>query len=190
MKELKMVERIMFYDTHPALKHGAYSGMTLLPGEDPKQFQELFEEVIAEYQIDGRSEHAIALKLAHVLWREQHLGIYAYAAQARKLYSEIRADLLPERGLSLLDFSNAEQFGQAEKAAKEKATKELGGAWKLVELGDVLTLNHLLKEMEVAERLSRLKERLLKQLMFVRGAKSMSMSSPTPAPPPRIGNAA
>ncbi len=36
-------------------------------------------------------------------------------------------------------------------------------------MGAVLTLEHLSKELEIAERLSRLKERALKQLMFVRG---------------------
>lgn len=39
----------------------------------------------------------------------------------------------------------------------------------LVEMGAVLTLEHLSKELEIAERLSRQKERSLKQLMFVRG---------------------
>ncbi len=39
----------------------------------------------------------------------------------------------------------------------------------LVEMGAVLTLEHLSKELEIAERLSRLKERALKQLMLVRG---------------------
>jgi hypothetical protein len=186
------MERTMSYDTHPALKHGAYSGLSMLPGEDPKQFQKLLEVVIAEYQIDGPSEHMIAFQLARVMWREQNLDIYRYAAQARKLYSEIRSELVPERRASLADrISGAEpdpeQVREAEKAAKKRASKELGGAWKLVELGDVLTLEHLLKEVEIAERLSRQKERFLKQLMFVRGAKSMSLSSLKPASPPLIG---
>jgi hypothetical protein len=194
-KELEMVERVIFYSAFPALRHGAYSGMTLLPGEDPQKFREVHEAVIAEYKIDGPSEHAIAFKLAHVIWREQHLEIYGYAAQARKRYLEVLSELVPQSQPSDYDIMSGvepdpKEVRKAEKAAEKKASEELGSAWRLVEMGDVLTLDHLNKELEIAERLSRLKERLLKQLMFARGVKSISLSSCTPASPPLISNAA
>src|ERR1700733_7380317 len=88
-----MTERIVFYDRHPALRYGAYSGMTLLPGEDPEQFRKLHDDLMAEFSPEGPSECAIIRKLAHVMWREQHLAIYACAAQAQKRYSEIRSEL-------------------------------------------------------------------------------------------------
>ena len=185
-----MVERAMLYSA-PALKHGAYSGMGLLPGENPAEFKKLLEDLIAELNIDGPSEHAIALKLTHVMWREQHLAIYRYAAQARKRYSEIRSELAPQRQPSVTDLIGGskldpEELRKAEKKAEKKASEELGSAWRLVEMGDVLTLEHLSKELEIAERLSRQKERLLKQLMLVRGVKSISLSSLTPASPPLV----
>jgi hypothetical protein len=39
----------------PALRHGVYSGMALLPGEDPVAFQKFRDEILAEYQPVGRS---------------------------------------------------------------------------------------------------------------------------------------
>jgi hypothetical protein len=192
-----MVERAILYSAYPALKHGGYSGMTLLPGEDEAEFQKLHEAVIAEYDIDGPSEHAIALKFAHATWREQHLEIYGYAAQARKRHSEILSELMPPplqqwdssgRSVPAVQW-DPEKVSKAEKAAEKQARKELGSAWRLVEMGDVLTLDHLYKEEEIAERMSRRKERLLKQLLLVKGVKSMSVTSPASVSPPLIGNA-
>jgi hypothetical protein len=40
----------------PASRHGVYSGMTLLPGEDPAAFEKFRQEIIAEYNLTGRSE--------------------------------------------------------------------------------------------------------------------------------------
>ena len=188
-----MVERIVFYDRHPALRYGAYSGVTLLLGEDPEQFRKLHDDLMAEFNPEGRSECAIIQKFAHLMWREQHLAIYACAAQAQKRYSEIRSELGRQHEASRTDIkvfrTNSEEVDEVKKAAEKEASKELGSAWTLIEMGDVLTLDHLSKELEIAERLSRLKERLLKQLMFVRGVKSLS-SEPAPASPRRITNAA
>ena len=40
----------------PALKHGAYSATTLLPGEDPAEFEKLHQELIAELKPSGALE--------------------------------------------------------------------------------------------------------------------------------------
>lgn len=191
IQELKMTEESTAYRALPALKHGAYSAMSLLPGEDPVAFRKLCADLIAEYNIAGPSELAIALRLAHVIWREQHLAIYGYAARARQRYSEIRTELVPRLQPSPTDIVignelDPEVVRKAEKAAEKKATEELGSAWGLIEMGEVLTFDHLNKELEVAERLSRQKERLLKQLMFARGVKSLSLSASTSAAPPLI----
>jgi hypothetical protein len=56
----EMVERSILYEAHPALEHRAYSGMTLLPGEDAKQFRQLYEAPIAEFSPEGPFESAMA----------------------------------------------------------------------------------------------------------------------------------
>ena len=186
-----MIEESTAYRAQPALKHGAYSAMSLLPGEDPVAFRKLCIDLIAEYNITGPSERAIAFRLTRVIWREQHLAIYGYAARARQRYSEIRTELVPRRQPSFANIVignelDPEVVRKAEKAAEKKATEELGSAWGLIEMGEVLTFDHLNKELEIAERLSRQKERLLKQLMFARGVKSLSLSASTSASPPLI----
>lgn len=191
IQEPKMTEELIAYSAQPALKHGAYSAMSLLPGEDPAAFRKLCADLIAEYKPAGPSELAIVLRLARVIWREQHLAIYGYAARARQRYSEIRTELAPRLQLSQVNIAigtelDPEVVRKAEKAAEKKATEELGSAWGLIEMGEVLTFEHLHKELEVAERLSRRKERLLKQLMFARGVKSLSLSALTSATPPLI----
>ncbi len=59
----------------PALRHGGYSGLTLLPGEDPAAFEKHHRELIAEYHPIGCSEREIVAHFAHLMWRRQHLPI-------------------------------------------------------------------------------------------------------------------
>jgi hypothetical protein len=51
---------------HPALKHGGYSGIALLPGEDPAAFQQLHSDLIAEFAPDGRLEEDIVESIARL----------------------------------------------------------------------------------------------------------------------------
>ena len=39
-----------------ALKHGAFSEVLILPGEDPAAFEELKRRLFAEYNVSGCSE--------------------------------------------------------------------------------------------------------------------------------------
>jgi hypothetical protein len=77
---------------HPALKHGGYSGMSLLPGEDPAEFEKLHKELIAEYGPTGQHEHEIVETIARLIWRKRCLWTYGLAEFARKRYSEIELE--------------------------------------------------------------------------------------------------
>jgi hypothetical protein len=77
---------------HPTLKHGGYSGMTLLPGEDPAEFQKLHQELIAEYVPVGRHEYDIVETIARLMWRKQCLWTYGLAEFARQRYSAIKLE--------------------------------------------------------------------------------------------------
>lgn len=182
-----MPEESTSYRAQPALKHGAYSAMSLLPGEDPAAFQKLLQDLIAEYQIEGPSERAIALRLAHLIWRRQHLAIYGYAARARQRYAQIRAELLPP-SFADIAVGNPEEVRKAEKAAEKKAMEELGSAWVLIEIGEVLTPEHMNKELDIDEKFGRQIERLFKQLMFARGVKSLSLPASKSVSPPLISH--
>ncbi len=80
---------------HPALKHGAYSNTTLLPGEDPLAFKELHDGLVAEFAPAGPAEENIILTMARLYWRKQNLSTYQLAALARKRSCAIRAKYGP-----------------------------------------------------------------------------------------------
>jgi hypothetical protein len=80
---------------HPAIKHGGYSGMSLLPGEDPAEFKKLHEELVTEYAPTGPHEHEIVETMTRLMWRKRCLWNYGLAEFARQRYSAIKFD--PER---------------------------------------------------------------------------------------------
>jgi hypothetical protein len=77
---------------HPALKHGGYSGMSLLPGEDPAEFETQHDELVAEYAPTGRHEHEIVETMARLMWRKRCLWSYGLAELARKRHSAIKLE--------------------------------------------------------------------------------------------------
>jgi len=54
-----------------ALKHGVFSASPTIPGEDPREFQELHAALIDEYQPAGPSEEDAVLSLADLMWRKR-----------------------------------------------------------------------------------------------------------------------
>jgi hypothetical protein len=68
----------------PALKHGGYSGVAVLPGEDKVAFEKLHQDLIAELHPNGPLEEDIVMTIARLLWRKRHLGIYRLAEAAKK----------------------------------------------------------------------------------------------------------
>ena len=182
---------------HPALKHGGYSGTSLLPGEDPAAFEKLHAGLIAEHAPAGPLEDDIVATLARLIWRKQHLSTYQLAERAKGRVSAIRSELVPHPrydfpSLPILgEMPDPEEVRAAEHAAEEQARKELGkSVWELVEMDDDVTIDHLLSELSLVERLDGMIDRCIKRLLLVRGLKSIS-SSPSKAssPPKRIAAA-
>jgi hypothetical protein len=57
---------------HPnALKHGAFSKMTIIPGEDPQEFEELHSALIEEWAPVGPTEEDTVLSIATGIWRKR-----------------------------------------------------------------------------------------------------------------------
>jgi hypothetical protein len=172
--------------THPALKHGGYSGTTLLPGEDPAAFDKLHKDLITELAPAGRLEADIVETMARLIWRKQNLKSYHLAKQAKARYSEIDAELAPpypDFGLPDVPTRDNQEVYEAALAAEEQARKELGKAWDLVEMDDDSTIEHMLDEWSVVDRLDGMIDRCIKRLLMVRGVKSMSSSSIALSPP-------
>ena len=66
--------------------------MSLLPGEDPAEFETLHDELLAEYAPTGRHEHEIVETMARLMWRKRCLCTYGLAELARKRYSAIELE--------------------------------------------------------------------------------------------------
>jgi hypothetical protein len=72
-----------------ALKHGGYSNLAVLPGEDPAEFDRHYQNLITEFAPSGPTEHDTVLDIAKCMWRKAHLGIYPRAARARERWGPI-----------------------------------------------------------------------------------------------------
>jgi hypothetical protein len=177
---------------HPAVKHGAYSATTILPGEDSTAFKKLHREVIAEYSPEGILERDAVDTLARLLWRKQNLVTLRVAELARKhrdaIQSERIAVALAEKDrLSLLPLETAlepHERKAAIRAAEAQARKELGEAYELVEVGETATVERLLRDLAVEERLDAMIDKCLKRLLFLRGFKSLPTASSSAPPRP------
>jgi hypothetical protein len=167
---------------HPALKHGAYSALAVLPGEDRAEFEKLHRDLIAECSASGPLEHHYVAELARFIWRLQNLGTLRVAKLAREpficterftsRYSEISPDLAEVQ---------AAQCAATVKAKQEEAQQGLGDLYGLVAVGEVATIPYLEDELRLRERLGDMIETCIKRLMQAKGLKSISMVS---APPP------
>jgi ATP phosphoribosyltransferase regulatory subunit HisZ len=60
--------------------------------------------------------------------------------------------------------------------------EQLGDTFELVEIGDAATFDGLKKELDINERLDAAIARCLKQLLLVRGVKSISAAPPSASP--------
>ena len=157
-----------------ALKHGGYSGVTLLPGEDPAAFEALHKALIAEFTPVGCLEEDIIATMARLVWRKQNLLPYRAAEEMQNWHKALVASQFPS-----IDLGRGERL-----MAEEQARKQVGQVYDLLEMGEAATLDHLLCELSVVDRLDALIDRCLKRLLFVRGLKSIARSSSTsPAPP-------
>jgi hypothetical protein len=57
----------------PALKHGIYSGIGLLPTESPAKFRKFKKQRFAELNLVGRLEQDIGEEIVCLEWRRQNL---------------------------------------------------------------------------------------------------------------------
>ncbi len=54
----------------PALKHGAYSATSVLPGESRAAFEKLHRNLKAEWSPSGALEDDIVMTMARLIWRK------------------------------------------------------------------------------------------------------------------------
>ena len=180
-----------FNKVHPALKHAGYSATTLLPGEDPAAFEKLHRDLIAEFKPVGALEEDVVADMARLTWRKQNLATFRIGGLAKEHHRKIAYEkvLRVDYDFSDNDFQidhydiDPAQRRKRYRAAEEQARQELGDIYQLIDIGEPATVEGLMKELDIKERLDGLISKCLKQLLMVRGVKSLSAASssvPTP----------
>jgi hypothetical protein len=183
-----------------ALRHGVYSTLTLLPGESAAAFNKLCKDVKAELNPTGPLEEDVVAQVARLLWRKQNLAIFSVADRARDRYSIIRGDKTEggrriirvrctifgdDNGAEHVDRDDPEKSAaerEAVRALETRARSELGNdEYELVKSGKV-SIEQLLSDLTVEERLDAMIDRCYKCFLYLKGLKSM-VNVPSSAPP-------
>jgi hypothetical protein len=160
-----------------ALKHGAFSATTILPGEDPTAFKKTHEDIIAELAPDGALEDDIVWMIAHLVWRKKNLATPRIAELALEHESRIQTE--KSRLADFLETEiSAERREAVMQAAEDQARKDLGASYELVEIGEAATVDRLLQDLAVVERLDAMIDKCLKRLLHLRGLKSLKRPLP------------
>jgi len=175
--------------THPALKHAGYSATTILPGESSAEFDKLHRRLIAELIPAGPLEDDIVATAARLLWRKQNLTTFRLAEVARSRRQQLVNANIPYSPLLIPDLyerTDPAEREEAMRAAEDQARTELGDMYALVEIGETATLDGLMNELEVQDRLDAMIDKCIKRLLLLRGLKSISAPSPS-APLKAVG---
>jgi hypothetical protein len=176
-----------FNKIHPALKHAGYSATRVLPGEDGVAFEKLHQELIDEFMPVGALEEDIVADIARLTWRKQNLATFRIAGLALRRLNQIKREKVPDPPLLLPLFDDIDPADREAgyRAAEEQARQELGDIYKLIDIGEPATIDGLMNEVDIEERLGGMVTKCLKQLLMVRDVKSVSLASPS-VPTPKI----
>jgi hypothetical protein len=119
----------------PALKHGIYSGIGLLPTENAVKFRKFKKQRFADLALTGPLEEDIGDKIVCLEWRLQNLFTYDLAKRARARHSSIYSQVNPPRpepySLPLLidpNYVEPEPPSPKELAARRKTARNHGKA--------------------------------------------------------------
>jgi hypothetical protein len=169
---------------HPAVKHGAYSATAVLPGENPTEFEKLHRDLIAEYAPSGVHEQHIVRKMARLIWRRENLATLSISETAQRHWSEFPAIgekiVMSKNRLNNLSQKDKEIVKENLQAMNQFVEK-FGDYFVLAEIGGAATFDGLAKELEIQERLDAAINRCLKELLMVRGVKSVTAAPPSAA---------
>jgi len=157
-----------FKKRHPALKHGAYSATAVLPGENPAKFDKLHQALIAELAPTGALEENIVADMARLIWRKQNLATFRHTENVRTVWFDLRERKFYEEFPDAPSTADSpwSMLSDSERAKADAmidhARKELGKDFRLVEIGDAATVEGLLRDLQIEERLDALIDKCLK----------------------------
>jgi hypothetical protein len=176
-----------------AWKHGGYSSLGVLPGEDPEEFNHLHQSLVREWQPLGASECDTVLSIAKCTWRKNRLTIYSQLEVRKQSVAEdplSRAwDAWDEVARKQGRVSPSATPKQEEVVVKEdehRLQQDALAAQELAEL-EQITPESLIREIELESRLDARIDRLFKRLFQLKAVKQMMGLAPlshdaSPAP--------
>jgi hypothetical protein len=166
-----------------AVKHGGYSAIGVLPGEDQAAFTRLRRKLIAEFTPCGELENDIVEEMTRLVWRKQNLKTQRVARRAQNYLTKILEDKL---SIEFPGQTNTHpDSARIIRTAEDQARTELGDTYHLVEVGEAASFEGLAAELDIEDRINRMIERCLKRLLYVRGLKSLPTTTAF-APTPRL----
>jgi hypothetical protein len=147
--------------------------------------------LIAEYSPNGLHENDIVATMARLLWRKQNLKTLRIAELARRhleqVMPQVEAFLRPSKANDSAGSDAPSAIETAIRGAEDQTREEFGEAYELVELGEAATVECLMNDLNVQERLEAMIDKCLKRLLFVRGLKSISAPPSLPPAKPLSG---
>ena len=163
-----------------AFKHGVYSAIGLLPGESPAKLKKYQQHIIDEFKPNGPVEHDIVMTIARALWRKQNLATFKTAQLMKFRYRQIIDEELKSHGIPcshsqvfIHKGENQAALEGAWRAAQKQACSELGD-WCEYGDDDFGTIERLMKDLEIIERLDAVVDKCVKRLLMVRGVKALA----------------
>jgi hypothetical protein len=96
-----------------ALKHGAHSSITLLPGEDEAAFNKLHDGLKEEFAPVGPLEQDIIRSMACLVWRKQNLATFYKVEHAIHRCEAIQSEAIDAAMPRLIDEGIREQVNAA-----------------------------------------------------------------------------
>jgi hypothetical protein len=156
--------------SHPALRSGLYSALTVLPGESRAAFRKLHRRLIEEFEPNGVSEADLVHDVARLTFRKENLATYRRAFLARRLRhqrNQQRAEELNAGGYGQWDDRTREEVDQ-------EVREELGSEGSLLDLGMMVTDKALQDELDLIDRFDAIIARKITQLLRIKGMKQVA----------------
>jgi hypothetical protein len=147
----------------PALKHGGYSLSPVLPGENFDEFRYHHSALISELRPNGALETDIVGDIAVLTWRKKNLCSFRQRHRIAQFYSDDRSS----------------DFQRELERMEPKKRQALAEQARQAEIADATTIDRLMEDLAVEERIQAMIERGLKRLLLLRGLKSLPPSSST-----------
>jgi hypothetical protein len=180
--EYSMTARVRLKQ-HPAIKHGAYSAIGLLPGEDRAGYEKLHRELTAKYLPDGPLENHIVADLTRYIWRSKNLSTLRIAKLARQPFirEERPTSSYSTRRIDIEEIQAAQCAAVVKDEDEEAAAREeLGELYELLAVGEIATIPYLERELTLQAFLDAKIDTCLKRLLHAKGLSSITVSPSAP----------